>query len=62
MMVKKTWRKRLTALINTAMRYSHASPDMLTVIQSRTSVFLDVSSVADFFVGQQYFRLTKAEP
>lgn len=29
MMVKKTWRKRLTAFIRTAIRYSHASPDMM---------------------------------
>lgn len=29
MMVKKTWRNRLTALISTANRYSHASPDIL---------------------------------
>jgi hypothetical protein len=26
MMVKNTWRKRLTAFINTANRYNHASP------------------------------------
>lgn len=30
MMVKKTWRKRLTALMSTAKRYNHASPDILT--------------------------------
>ncbi len=29
MMVKKTWRNRLTALINTANRKSHASPDIM---------------------------------
>lgn len=29
MMVKKTWRNRFTALINTANRYNHASPDIL---------------------------------
>lgn len=28
-MVKNTWRKRLTAFINTAKRYNHASPDIL---------------------------------
>lgn len=28
-MVKKTWRNRLTAFNNTARRYSHASPDMM---------------------------------
>ena len=28
-MVKNTWRKRLTAFIRTANRYNHASPDML---------------------------------
>ena len=27
--VKKTWRKRLTAFISTASRYNHASPDIL---------------------------------
>lgn len=30
MMVKKTWRKRLTAFMSTAKRYNHASPDILT--------------------------------
>lgn len=29
MMVKKTWRNRFTALIRTANKYSHASPDMV---------------------------------
>ena len=29
MIVKKTWRNRLTAFITTAKRYNHASPDML---------------------------------
>jgi hypothetical protein len=29
-MVKKTWRKRLTAFISTANRYSQASPDIVT--------------------------------
>lgn len=29
MMVKNTWRKRLTAFIRTASRYSHASPDIM---------------------------------
>jgi hypothetical protein len=29
MIVKKTWRKRLTAFISTASRYNHASPDIL---------------------------------
>jgi hypothetical protein len=29
MIVKNTWRKRLTALINTDNRYSHASPDIM---------------------------------
>jgi len=29
MIVKKTWRKRLTAFMSTASRYSHASPDIL---------------------------------
>lgn len=28
--VKKTWRKRLTAFISTANRYNQASPDMVT--------------------------------
>jgi hypothetical protein len=28
--VKKTCRKRLTAFINTASRYNHASPDIVT--------------------------------
>lgn len=32
MMVKKTWRKRLTAFISTANRYSHASPDIMVVV------------------------------
>jgi hypothetical protein len=29
MIVKKTWRKRLTAFMSTAKRYNHASPDIL---------------------------------
>lgn len=29
MMVKKTWRNRLTAFMSTAKRYNHASPDMV---------------------------------
>lgn len=33
MMVKKTWRKRLTALINTDNRKSHASPDIMAVVE-----------------------------
>lgn len=31
MMVKNTCKKRLTALIRTAIRYNHASPDMVAV-------------------------------
>jgi hypothetical protein len=31
MIVKKTCKKRLTAFINTASRYNHASPDIATV-------------------------------
>ena len=34
MMVKKTWRNRLTALINTANRKSHASPDIMTGLRA----------------------------
>jgi hypothetical protein len=30
--VKKTCKNKLTALINTAKRYSHASPDIMTAI------------------------------
>lgn len=41
MMVKKTWRKRLTAFIRTAMRYSHASPDMMTDVDVSTFRALD---------------------
>lgn len=37
MMVKKTWRKRLTAFIMTAKRYSHASPDILTTRGGKSS-------------------------
>ena len=33
MMVKKTWRNRLTAFMSTAKRYNHASPDILAVLQ-----------------------------
>ena len=29
MIVKNTWRKRLTAFMSTANRYSHASPDIM---------------------------------
>jgi len=32
MMVKKTWRNRLTAFMSTAKRYNHASPDILAVL------------------------------
>lgn len=32
MMVKKTWRNRLTAFINTANKYSHASPVIVVVV------------------------------
>ena len=28
-MVKKTWRNKLTAFMSTASRYSHASPDII---------------------------------
>lgn len=35
MMVKKTWRNRLTAFMSTAKRYNHASPDILAVLGSR---------------------------
>ena len=35
MMVKKTWRKRLTALSNTARRKSHASPVILAYVAVR---------------------------
>ena len=34
MMVKKTCRNKLTALIKTASRYSHASPDMLYFLRA----------------------------
>jgi hypothetical protein len=36
MMVKKTWRKRLTALMMTAKRYNHASPDILATLNGET--------------------------
>lgn len=36
MMVKKTWRNRLTAFISTAKRYNHASPDMMMGCCQRT--------------------------
>ena len=36
MMVKKTWRKRLTAFMITAKRYNHASPDILTTSVDRS--------------------------
>jgi hypothetical protein len=31
-MVKNTWRKRLTAFTNTDNRYNHASPDIIEVV------------------------------
>jgi hypothetical protein len=37
MMVKKTWRKRLTALMMTAKRYNHASPDILAALERKRS-------------------------
>jgi hypothetical protein len=42
MMVKNTCRKRLTAFISTAKRYSHASPDILSVID-RSPLFNNAS-------------------
>ncbi len=33
MIVKKTWRNRLTAFMTTAKRYNHASPDMLATVK-----------------------------
>jgi len=41
-MVKKTWRNRLTAFNSTARRYSHASPDMMI---SGVFLSLEVSSL-----------------
>lgn len=32
MIVKKTWRNRLTAFISTANRYNHASPDIVRAV------------------------------
>ena len=39
MIVKKTWRNRLTAFISTAKRYNHASPDILADYSSLESWF-----------------------
>lgn len=39
-MVKKTCRNRLTALINTARRKSHASPDIMTKVKGRVEGYL----------------------
>ena len=37
--VKKTWRNKLTAFINTANKYNHASPDIMpAVVRRRTSI------------------------
>lgn len=39
MMVKKTCRNRLTAFINTASRYNHASPDIVMGFVRRSTGF-----------------------
>jgi hypothetical protein len=39
MMVKKTCRNRLTAFINTANKYNHASPDIVIALVRRSTDF-----------------------
>ena len=48
--VKKTCRKRLTAFISTASRYSHASPDIICASRPLQAVFAHEAKV-----GQRLF-------
>lgn len=52
MMVKKTWRKRLTAFINTANRYNHASPDIVSRYCAAYRLLSNNSSFANQRVHQ----------
>jgi hypothetical protein len=52
MMVKKTWRKRLTAFMSTAKRNSHASPDIVLdyaepLLYTDIPRYLDLMRVCD---------------
>jgi len=48
--VKKTCRNRFTALINTARRYSHASPDIMVVVSRLSAYFRCYTSLAQTYV------------
>lgn len=52
MIVKKTWRNRLTALIRTANRYSHASPDI--ILNAGSSAFDRASEYIWVGVGRRF--------
>jgi hypothetical protein len=53
MMVKNTWRKRLTAFINTAKRYNHASP---VIVRASCAPEEMLWMEKGFEVGWQYSR------
>ena len=55
MIVKKTWRKRLTAFISTASRYNHASPDILRFSLACASTDWSLSEAQTSWI----FRLSK---
>lgn len=55
MIVKKTWRKRLTAFISTASRYNHASPDILCLSLACASKDWSLSGAQT----SRIFRLSK---
>ena len=47
--VKKTWRKRFTAFIKTANRYSHASPDIIAIVALATKQYLFSDESLDIY-------------
>ena len=52
-MVKKTCRKRLTALISTASRYSHASPDIIVMFAVDPTTSRDYLAICHTTSGLQ---------
>lgn len=61
MIVKKTWRKRLTAFMSTANRYSHASPDMTGKRVSReySSILHRTICRADTLKESEWYTVVK---
>lgn len=54
--VKKTCRNRFTALISTARRYSHASPDIMIIVSRLSPYFSLCCSIP----AQTYVELVEA--